>query len=71
MATLIVGIISAAIAAASSIIVCIISHNKTVAIMEYKIDQLTEQVKKHNNLIDRMYQVERRVDVIEALMKEE
>lgn len=67
METIIAGLISAA----SAIAVCIISHNRTVAILEVKIEQLTDQVKKHNNLIDRMYQVEKKIAVLEEKMQEE
>ena len=35
----------------------------------YRITQLEEAVKKHNNLIDRMYKVENRVSIIEDEMK--
>lgn len=35
----------------------------------YRIDQLEEKVNKHNNLIERMYDVESRLDVDEEKMK--
>ena len=35
----------------------------------YRITQLEEAVKKHNNLVDRMYHVENRVSLIEDEMK--
>ena len=31
----------------------------------YKIDELTKKVEKHNNLIERMYKIEERVTVLE------
>ena len=35
----------------------------------YRIDQLEEKVNKHNNLIERMYAVEKRLDVDEEKIK--
>lgn len=45
----------------------ILANSKTKALMEYKIDQLEMKVTKHNNLIDRMYKVEARLDVLEEI----
>lgn len=38
-------------------------HNITIALIEYKLDQLTHKVEKHNGVIERVYEVERRLDV--------
>ena len=35
------------------------------ASLEYKVQELTEHVNKHNNLIDRMYKIENRVTLLE------
>lgn len=35
----------------------------------YRIDRLEEQVKKHNNIIERMFKVEERVSVAEEQIK--
>ena len=40
----------------------ILAANK---LTNYKLDELTKRVDKHNNLIDRMYKVESRVTLIE------
>lgn len=45
----------------------IISSNK---LTNYRIKQLEKEVSKHNNLIDRMYNVESRVTLIEEELKE-
>ncbi len=69
-------IISAMIAGGASIIVCMISnhfqqkraeaqHNTTIALIEYKLDQLTHKVDLHNNAVERLYVVERKLDVDE------
>ena len=62
-------IISALIGAAVAIIVCVIQSNaqhqkqqaqfdKAIGLIEYKIDQLTIKVEKHNNLVERTYKLE-------------
>lgn len=55
--------VEALISAGAAIMVCVISnyflHNKTQALIEYKIDQLTERVDKHNNAVERLYEVEK------------
>lgn len=45
----------------------ILTNSKSKALMEYKIDQLEAKVTKHNNLIDRMYKAEARLDVLEEI----
>ena len=62
-------IIAALVSAGAAILVCVINHNKTVALMEFKIDQLTEQVRKHNNLVERMYKVEEQTSIQEEKLK--
>lgn len=62
-------IIAALVSAGAAIVVCIINHNRTVSLMEYKLDQLTEQVRKHNNLVERMYKVEEQTSIQEEKIK--
>ena len=57
-------IISALTSGAVTLIVCLITQSKTRALIEYKIDELTERVNKHNNIIERTYKVERDIAVI-------
>lgn len=40
-------------------------HNTTIALIEYKLDQLTRKVEKHNGVVERLYAVERKLDVDE------
>lgn len=66
-------VISACISAAVTLAVCLISNSsqqeKTRALMEYKISELTERVNKHNNTIERTFKLERRMDVQEEQIK--
>lgn len=38
-------------------------HNTTIALIEYKLDQLTHKVDLHNNAVERLYIVERKCEV--------
>ena len=62
-------IISALIGAAGAIIVCVIQNtslaqkqqaqfDKAIALINYKIDELTAKVEKHNHLVERTYKLE-------------
>lgn len=68
--------IEAIITGAVAILVCMINnfvqskaaekqHNITIALIEYKLDQLTHKVDLHNNAVERLYEVERKLDVDE------
>lgn len=73
-------IISALIGAAGAIIVCVIQSStqqqkqqakfdKAIGLIEYKIDVLTDQVKKHNNLVERTYKLEQTASLHEEKIK--
>lgn len=55
-------VISACISAGITLLVCLINNHgqqeKTRALMEYKMDELTKRVDKHNNLVERTYHLE-------------
>lgn len=68
--------IEAIITGAVAIIVCMINnvvqskaqqeqHNTTIALIEYKLDQLAKKVDLHNNAVERLYAVERKVAIHE------
>lgn len=40
-------------------------HDKTIALIEYRIKQLEEKVSKHNNLIERTYNLEQKMAVVD------
>ncbi len=60
-------ILSSCISAAVTLIVCLISNHsqseKTRALMEYKLEELTRRVDKHNNVVERTYHIEKEMDV--------
>ena len=55
-------VIAAAISGAVTLIVCLISNNaqqeKTRALLEYRMKELTARVDKHNNVIERTFRLE-------------
>ena len=55
-------IIAAGIGGVVSLIVCVITNveqsSKTRALLEYKMDELSKRVDKHNNVIERTYKLE-------------
>ena len=47
-----------------------IANRKSMALIEYRLKQLEEKVNKHNNLIERTYQLEKEVAIIQEEIKE-
>ena len=45
------------------------SNNSTKKLILYRIDQLEHKVNKHNNLIDRVYKLEDRENIIETKLE--
>ena len=41
------------------------SNRKQAALVAYRLEQLEAKVDKHNNVVERMYRLESRVDIIE------
>lgn len=66
-------IISACISAGVTLLVCLISNRgqqeKTRALMEYKLDELTKRVDKHNNVVERTYGLEQDLSVMQEQIK--
>ena len=66
-------IISSLIAAAVTLIICVINNkteqDKTRALVEYRLQQLEKKVDKHNNLIERTYKLEEQAKLQEEKMK--
>lgn len=47
-----------------------IANRKSTALIEYRLKELEEKVNKHNNLIERTYQLEKEVAIIQEEIKE-
>lgn len=55
-------ILPAVISGIVSLVICLITQNKTQALIEYRLDKVEEKMDKHNNLVERTYKLEQRVD---------
>ena len=45
------------------------SNKKSAALISYRLEQLEQKVAKHNSLVERMYNLEKREEVIEEKMR--
>lgn len=57
-------IIAAIITGGITLLGVLIANNKTQAVMETKVDELTREVREHNNFAKRMPVVEEQIKVI-------
>lgn len=73
-----IALISGLCVGVPSVIATMFSNNKANALLNYRIDELTKKVEKHNNVVERMALQERetkalwkKIDKIEDDLKEE
>ena len=67
--TIITVLITGGLSAAASIIVASIQHRKTAALLEYRLQELEKKVDKHNNLVERTYELEKNAAVVSRELK--
>lgn len=60
--TMIGTIVGALISGIVSLLVASRQHSKSMALIEYRLEQLEEKVDKHNNVVERLYKVEAQVN---------
>ena len=65
MENITIAIINGLCVAVPSIIATLSSNKSSIKLIDHKINELTNHVNKHNNLIDRMYKLESRVSLLE------
>ena len=65
METIIVALISGLCVAVPSVIATFINNANNRNLTIYIIDELEKKVTKHNNLVERMYDVEKKIEVHE------
>lgn len=66
---IIVALITGLCVAIPSIIATISANKKNNDLVLFRINELDEKVKQHNNLIERMYKIEGRVSILENQKK--
>ena len=54
-------IIGSIISGCVSLIACMWQHNKTIALLEYRLQELEKKQDKHNGLMERMFKLEQKV----------
>lgn len=62
-------IIGAIISGVVALVVSGKQHDKTIALVEYRLNQLENKVDKHNNLVERVYELEKETDVQKEKIK--
>lgn len=62
--TVMVAIISGLCVGVPSVLATISSNNKSNALMNYRIDELSKKVEKHNNVVERMALQEKETQTI-------
>ncbi|MCQ2969886.1 MAG: hypothetical protein MJ191_07265 [Clostridium sp.] len=62
-------IIAVIITGLVNVIIAAFSNSKTKALIEYKLEELTKRVDKHNNVIERTYKLEEFASVFEEKVK--
>lgn len=73
METIIAALVSGVLSGGAAIIVCVLNNNteaeKNRALIEYRMTELEKKVDKHNNLIERTYNLEQDAAVIKEQIK--
>ena len=73
-------IIPSILSAAVTLLVCLINnhyqrietekkHSETIALITYRLDELSDRVDKHNQLIERTYELEKKAELTEEKIK--
>ena len=67
-------IFAAIVTGVVTLAVCLVNNyfqqSKTRALLEYKLNELTERVNKHNDLVERTYRLEEKVSITNEKVKE-
>jgi len=68
LGTIIGNIIVALLALAGSVYGTYKANSKNQALIAYRLEQLEKKVDKHNSAVERTYELERKMDVLEEKM---
>ena len=63
-------VVVALLALVGNVIVSYFSSRKSTALMIYRLDQLEGKVNKHNELIERTYELEKHMEIVEHQIDE-
>lgn len=59
-------VITALFSLAGTLCGSFLAHRKSITLLSYRLDQLEKKVDKHNNLVERVYRLESRMDGAEG-----
>lgn len=62
-------VIVAALSLAGTLVGAYLANRKSTALIAYRLEELEEKVNKHNNLVERTYKLEQRMEVIEEKLE--
>lgn len=68
--TIIVAIISGLCVAVPSVIATVSSNKRNNDLIQYRIEELTKRVEKHNSIIERTFKLEGRMEEVEHDIKD-
>lgn len=68
MGTIVGNIIVALLALAGSVYGTYKANSESQALIAYRLEQLEKKVDKHNSAVERTYELERKMDVLEGKM---
>lgn len=69
MTTIIASVVSGLCVAIPNIIANILTNKRNNDLVIYRINELDEKVHAHNNLVNRMYEAEKSIDIINEKIK--
>lgn len=67
---LIIALVTGAVTLAVCLVNNFLQQSKTRALLEYKLNELTQRVNKHNDLVERTYRLEEQFSVADEKLKE-
>lgn len=70
MTTIVTAVISGLCVAVPSIVATVSANKRNNDLVLYRINELDQKVHEHNNLIDRMYNAEKRIALLEENKKD-
>ena len=62
-------VIVAALSLVGTLVGAYLANRKSTALIAYRLEELEEKVNKHNNLVERTYKLEQRMEVIESKLE--
>lgn len=65
-----VAIISGLCVAIPSVITTLSSNKRNNDLVLYRLDELDKRVSKHNNVVERMYEAEKKISLLESDVRE-